>query len=169
MVAKREATKSSSAHNIAKCCTLTSLLYCTVVVQADLFNEVHPNPSFPEGAPYWQEDAGRTRRTTSGVQPSGAHRRAYLGCTTEVFPVHTQCTVQSTQCTVRSTRENKAYNFRSATVRCAQNRLPGATEGVHSAQCTGHRRQDTVPRTQYTVQNVQCPEHSTRCTIHRDW
>lgn len=32
------------------------------VPQADLFNEVHPNKSFPEKSPYWTYDAGENEK-----------------------------------------------------------------------------------------------------------
>lgn len=40
------------------------MLSCAVhnVLQADLFNEVHPNRSFPEKAPYWTYDAGENEK-----------------------------------------------------------------------------------------------------------
>lgn len=34
-----------------------SCLHCCAA-QADLYNEVHPNKAFPDGAPYWTYDAG---------------------------------------------------------------------------------------------------------------
>lgn len=33
-----------------------------MVSQADLFNEVHPNATFPPGAPYWLPDAGSNEK-----------------------------------------------------------------------------------------------------------
>jgi len=66
------------------CCIVLSVLYrtvlyskvkyCTVLscsaVQADLYNEVHPNTAFPDGAPYWEYDAGvnETYNFRSAVQ-----------------------------------------------------------------------------------------------------
>jgi len=44
-------------------------LYYTVVVQADLFNEVHPGPGMPKGAPLGGTPPRRTRSTTSGEPP----------------------------------------------------------------------------------------------------
>jgi len=79
-----------------------SFLYCSVLscAQADLFNEVHPNKSFPAKAPYWTYDAGEnekynfrsaTLRYTTRIPTPGPS--PHSGCTTGVPPrLNSGCT-----------------------------------------------------------------------------